>query len=109
MIRRPPRSTHCISSAASDVYKRQQYRCSSIDRIYKRWNEGYFLCVALIDSIVGTDRRSRSCIGLRKFTTFFFESKLLKLIHGALYGSVPIVSATLTFTLLSLLEFSRIK
>jgi len=25
MIRRPPRSTHCISSAASDVYKRQQY------------------------------------------------------------------------------------
>eukprot|EP00825_Cyclidium_porcatum_P028659 TRINITY_DN30853_c0_g1_i1.p1 TRINITY_DN30853_c0_g1~~TRINITY_DN30853_c0_g1_i1.p1 ORF type:complete len:147 (-),score=31.43 TRINITY_DN30853_c0_g1_i1:186-626(-) len=26
MIRRPPRSTHCISSAASDVYKRQQRR-----------------------------------------------------------------------------------
>ena len=25
MIRRPPRSTHCISSAASDVYKRQSY------------------------------------------------------------------------------------
>ena len=23
MIRRPPRSTHCISSAASDVYRRQ--------------------------------------------------------------------------------------
>eukprot|EP00825_Cyclidium_porcatum_P038091 TRINITY_DN4346_c0_g1_i2.p5 TRINITY_DN4346_c0_g1~~TRINITY_DN4346_c0_g1_i2.p5 ORF type:complete len:100 (+),score=11.84 TRINITY_DN4346_c0_g1_i2:60-359(+) len=23
MIRQPPRSTHCISSAASDVYKRQ--------------------------------------------------------------------------------------
>eukprot|EP00826_Nyctotherus_ovalis_P042196 TRINITY_DN4314_c0_g1_i3.p1 TRINITY_DN4314_c0_g1~~TRINITY_DN4314_c0_g1_i3.p1 ORF type:complete len:132 (-),score=11.44 TRINITY_DN4314_c0_g1_i3:331-702(-) len=23
MLRRPPRSTHCISSAASDVYKRQ--------------------------------------------------------------------------------------
>eukprot|EP00969_Alexandrium_andersonii_P199094 8792076-Alexandrium_andersonii.AAC.1 len=23
MIRRPPRSTHCQSSAASDVYKRQ--------------------------------------------------------------------------------------
>ena len=23
MIRRPPRSTHCISSATSDVYKRQ--------------------------------------------------------------------------------------
>ena len=26
MIRRPPRSTHCISSAASDVYKRQSKR-----------------------------------------------------------------------------------
>ena len=25
MIRRPPRSTHCISSAASDVYKRQDF------------------------------------------------------------------------------------
>eukprot|EP00825_Cyclidium_porcatum_P022895 TRINITY_DN25165_c0_g1_i1.p2 TRINITY_DN25165_c0_g1~~TRINITY_DN25165_c0_g1_i1.p2 ORF type:complete len:117 (-),score=15.06 TRINITY_DN25165_c0_g1_i1:77-427(-) len=25
MIRQPPRSTHCISSAASDVYKRQEY------------------------------------------------------------------------------------
>eukprot|EP00825_Cyclidium_porcatum_P004943 TRINITY_DN12359_c0_g1_i1.p3 TRINITY_DN12359_c0_g1~~TRINITY_DN12359_c0_g1_i1.p3 ORF type:complete len:100 (+),score=18.58 TRINITY_DN12359_c0_g1_i1:61-360(+) len=25
MLRRPPRSTHCISSAASDVYKRQGY------------------------------------------------------------------------------------
>eukprot|EP00826_Nyctotherus_ovalis_P055022 TRINITY_DN7278_c0_g1_i10.p1 TRINITY_DN7278_c0_g1~~TRINITY_DN7278_c0_g1_i10.p1 ORF type:complete len:320 (+),score=68.63 TRINITY_DN7278_c0_g1_i10:24-962(+) len=27
MIRRPPRSTHCISSAASDVYKRQLLYC----------------------------------------------------------------------------------
>ena len=27
MIRRPPRSTHCISSAASDVYKRQHFFC----------------------------------------------------------------------------------
>eukprot|EP00825_Cyclidium_porcatum_P030972 TRINITY_DN3276_c0_g1_i1.p1 TRINITY_DN3276_c0_g1~~TRINITY_DN3276_c0_g1_i1.p1 ORF type:complete len:635 (-),score=176.19 TRINITY_DN3276_c0_g1_i1:269-2173(-) len=26
MIRRPPRSTHCISSAASDVYKRQFFK-----------------------------------------------------------------------------------
>eukprot|EP00826_Nyctotherus_ovalis_P049309 TRINITY_DN5946_c0_g1_i11.p2 TRINITY_DN5946_c0_g1~~TRINITY_DN5946_c0_g1_i11.p2 ORF type:complete len:129 (+),score=18.81 TRINITY_DN5946_c0_g1_i11:23-388(+) len=29
MIRRPPRSTHCISSAASDVYKRQVYMACS--------------------------------------------------------------------------------
>eukprot|EP00969_Alexandrium_andersonii_P315581 13943365-Alexandrium_andersonii.AAC.1 len=30
MIRRPPRSTHCISSAASDVHKRQ--RCKRLQR-----------------------------------------------------------------------------
>eukprot|EP00826_Nyctotherus_ovalis_P033497 TRINITY_DN2716_c0_g1_i11.p1 TRINITY_DN2716_c0_g1~~TRINITY_DN2716_c0_g1_i11.p1 ORF type:complete len:156 (+),score=54.28 TRINITY_DN2716_c0_g1_i11:22-468(+) len=32
MIRRPPRSTHCISSAASDVYKRQDEECSLLKR-----------------------------------------------------------------------------
>ena len=31
MIRRPPRSTHCISSAASDVYKRQIKGKKAID------------------------------------------------------------------------------
>ena len=30
MIRRPPRSTHCISSAASDVYKRQVQNTADI-------------------------------------------------------------------------------
>eukprot|EP00826_Nyctotherus_ovalis_P023609 TRINITY_DN18153_c0_g2_i2.p1 TRINITY_DN18153_c0_g2~~TRINITY_DN18153_c0_g2_i2.p1 ORF type:complete len:148 (-),score=13.32 TRINITY_DN18153_c0_g2_i2:135-557(-) len=30
MIRRPPRSTHCISSAASDVYKRQFFNCATV-------------------------------------------------------------------------------
>jgi len=30
MIRRPPRSTHCISSAASDVYKRQMRRIANV-------------------------------------------------------------------------------
>ena len=30
MIRRPPRSTHCISSAASDVYKRQVEECAEL-------------------------------------------------------------------------------
>ena len=36
MIRRPPRSTHCISSAASDVYKRQSFHGSSIQLPWKR-------------------------------------------------------------------------
>eukprot|EP00825_Cyclidium_porcatum_P015253 TRINITY_DN18500_c0_g1_i1.p3 TRINITY_DN18500_c0_g1~~TRINITY_DN18500_c0_g1_i1.p3 ORF type:complete len:100 (-),score=38.95 TRINITY_DN18500_c0_g1_i1:170-469(-) len=39
MIRRPPRSTHCISSAASDVYKRQVSTQSTWDSWIKapRW------------------------------------------------------------------------
>eukprot|EP00826_Nyctotherus_ovalis_P039852 TRINITY_DN3863_c0_g2_i13.p1 TRINITY_DN3863_c0_g2~~TRINITY_DN3863_c0_g2_i13.p1 ORF type:complete len:162 (-),score=69.73 TRINITY_DN3863_c0_g2_i13:83-544(-) len=35
MIRRPPRSTHCISSAASDVYKRQGEIC--VNTLKKDW------------------------------------------------------------------------
>eukprot|EP00825_Cyclidium_porcatum_P012008 TRINITY_DN16232_c0_g1_i1.p2 TRINITY_DN16232_c0_g1~~TRINITY_DN16232_c0_g1_i1.p2 ORF type:complete len:135 (+),score=31.50 TRINITY_DN16232_c0_g1_i1:145-549(+) len=34
MIRRPPRSTHCISSAASDVYKRQPFYSSFLQVSY---------------------------------------------------------------------------
>jgi len=34
MIRRPPRSTHCISSAASDVYKRQLYDGAIVPEYY---------------------------------------------------------------------------
>ena len=34
MIRRPPRSTHCISSAASDVYKRQVFNDARSRRRY---------------------------------------------------------------------------
>eukprot|EP00826_Nyctotherus_ovalis_P064783 TRINITY_DN9510_c0_g3_i6.p1 TRINITY_DN9510_c0_g3~~TRINITY_DN9510_c0_g3_i6.p1 ORF type:complete len:101 (-),score=9.46 TRINITY_DN9510_c0_g3_i6:277-558(-) len=34
MIRRPPRSTHCISSAASDVYKRQLLYMSLIVTVF---------------------------------------------------------------------------
>src|SRR5680860_639080 len=36
MIRRPPRSTQSRSSAASDVYKRQPWRCSSPRRVRRR-------------------------------------------------------------------------
>ena len=35
MIRRPPRSTHCISSAASDVYKRQLVDPGIIKNFYE--------------------------------------------------------------------------
>eukprot|EP00825_Cyclidium_porcatum_P047705 TRINITY_DN7805_c0_g1_i1.p2 TRINITY_DN7805_c0_g1~~TRINITY_DN7805_c0_g1_i1.p2 ORF type:complete len:116 (+),score=29.17 TRINITY_DN7805_c0_g1_i1:76-423(+) len=35
MIRRPPRSTHCISSAASDVYKRQVSTQSTWEQVLR--------------------------------------------------------------------------
>ena len=41
MIRRPPRSTHCISSAASDVYKRQPKNLdlSIVDKVEQVTND----------------------------------------------------------------------
>ena len=46
MIRRPPRSTHCISSAASDVYKRQDknsgYPISELDRVSRNFDSRVF-------------------------------------------------------------------
>eukprot|EP00825_Cyclidium_porcatum_P003059 TRINITY_DN11421_c0_g1_i3.p1 TRINITY_DN11421_c0_g1~~TRINITY_DN11421_c0_g1_i3.p1 ORF type:complete len:437 (-),score=73.28 TRINITY_DN11421_c0_g1_i3:111-1421(-) len=46
MIRRPPRSTHCISSAASDVYKRQIYclQNNNHSKCYKHSN--LFNCIS---------------------------------------------------------------
>ena len=38
-VRRPPRSTHCISSAASDVYKRQQLRQMKLQAARERLQE----------------------------------------------------------------------
>eukprot|EP00825_Cyclidium_porcatum_P003822 TRINITY_DN11773_c0_g1_i2.p1 TRINITY_DN11773_c0_g1~~TRINITY_DN11773_c0_g1_i2.p1 ORF type:complete len:164 (-),score=48.62 TRINITY_DN11773_c0_g1_i2:272-763(-) len=35
MIRRPPRSTHCISSAASDVYKRQIEQLTWLNNLFQ--------------------------------------------------------------------------
>eukprot|EP00825_Cyclidium_porcatum_P038448 TRINITY_DN4467_c0_g1_i2.p3 TRINITY_DN4467_c0_g1~~TRINITY_DN4467_c0_g1_i2.p3 ORF type:complete len:108 (-),score=20.12 TRINITY_DN4467_c0_g1_i2:139-462(-) len=36
MLRQPPRSTHCISSAASDVYKRQTYSSPSSSPVHSQ-------------------------------------------------------------------------
>eukprot|EP00825_Cyclidium_porcatum_P035672 TRINITY_DN3743_c0_g1_i2.p1 TRINITY_DN3743_c0_g1~~TRINITY_DN3743_c0_g1_i2.p1 ORF type:complete len:117 (-),score=32.17 TRINITY_DN3743_c0_g1_i2:253-603(-) len=45
MIRRPPRSTHCISSAASDVYKRQVHgqgkKTRGIDQVKGQQNSKF--------------------------------------------------------------------
>eukprot|EP00825_Cyclidium_porcatum_P020382 TRINITY_DN2310_c0_g1_i2.p1 TRINITY_DN2310_c0_g1~~TRINITY_DN2310_c0_g1_i2.p1 ORF type:complete len:263 (+),score=66.62 TRINITY_DN2310_c0_g1_i2:120-908(+) len=56
MIRRPPRSTHCISSAASDVYKRQVLHDKEQDQllkiISKKFSEDKFRYDQLYDIIL---------------------------------------------------------
>eukprot|EP00825_Cyclidium_porcatum_P023135 TRINITY_DN25443_c0_g1_i1.p2 TRINITY_DN25443_c0_g1~~TRINITY_DN25443_c0_g1_i1.p2 ORF type:complete len:123 (+),score=16.99 TRINITY_DN25443_c0_g1_i1:26-394(+) len=42
MLRRPPRSTHCISSAASDVYKRQPLFCRVTKFLLQGFQIQYF-------------------------------------------------------------------
>jgi len=55
MIRRPPRSTHCISSAASDVYKRQLLTMAGLaEQAVERATEAYrrrdlMLCQAVME------------------------------------------------------------
>eukprot|EP00825_Cyclidium_porcatum_P023414 TRINITY_DN2576_c0_g3_i4.p2 TRINITY_DN2576_c0_g3~~TRINITY_DN2576_c0_g3_i4.p2 ORF type:complete len:107 (-),score=27.10 TRINITY_DN2576_c0_g3_i4:119-439(-) len=50
MIRRPPRSTHCISSAASDVYKRQVYdNLSNVVLSAKILNEAEYINEYVVD------------------------------------------------------------
>eukprot|EP00826_Nyctotherus_ovalis_P052653 TRINITY_DN6722_c0_g1_i1.p2 TRINITY_DN6722_c0_g1~~TRINITY_DN6722_c0_g1_i1.p2 ORF type:complete len:111 (+),score=18.79 TRINITY_DN6722_c0_g1_i1:29-334(+) len=63
MIRRPPRSTHCISSAASDVYKRQgiSYEMQTLPEY---WHKNYFLgllfrCAKYPNAAVNMTKRSR--------------------------------------------------
>eukprot|EP00825_Cyclidium_porcatum_P004222 TRINITY_DN11964_c0_g1_i1.p2 TRINITY_DN11964_c0_g1~~TRINITY_DN11964_c0_g1_i1.p2 ORF type:complete len:108 (-),score=27.23 TRINITY_DN11964_c0_g1_i1:6-329(-) len=53
MIRRPPRSTHCISSAASDVYKRQVVSTQST------WGKKELMQLALKNNRQGYPLRQR--------------------------------------------------
>eukprot|EP00825_Cyclidium_porcatum_P006258 TRINITY_DN13093_c0_g1_i3.p1 TRINITY_DN13093_c0_g1~~TRINITY_DN13093_c0_g1_i3.p1 ORF type:complete len:280 (-),score=89.91 TRINITY_DN13093_c0_g1_i3:48-887(-) len=50
MIRRPPRSTHCISSAASDVYKRQIPTRLSTNPFNKKTNNENNLIQSIIEN-----------------------------------------------------------
>eukprot|EP00826_Nyctotherus_ovalis_P052132 TRINITY_DN6571_c0_g1_i8.p1 TRINITY_DN6571_c0_g1~~TRINITY_DN6571_c0_g1_i8.p1 ORF type:complete len:230 (+),score=74.82 TRINITY_DN6571_c0_g1_i8:25-690(+) len=54
MIRRPPRSTHCISSAASDVYKRQTWSC--VEQVKKLNEQALLLKKAKSEVEVERDR-----------------------------------------------------
>ena len=71
MIRRPPRSTHCISSAASDVYKRQVY---SIIEFLK------YLQTASHTDISNVNSSARKLLGDQTFCRYYFESELFDLI-----------------------------
>ena len=79
MIRRPPRSTHCISSAASDVYKRQPALTS----------EGQLIC---LDAKTGQEQwvharstnATKECLHSYASPTIYQDSnRSLLLIHGA--------------------------
>ena len=56
MVRRPPRSTHCISSAASDVYKRQQRRSARVFRA--RCTETVFRPTLACSHLLGQEKIS---------------------------------------------------
>ena len=59
MIRRPPRSTHCISSAASDVYKRQ----------VRTWSEGDEIA-RVKEVMVGVDARIEAAFSVEAAAKF---------------------------------------
>eukprot|EP00825_Cyclidium_porcatum_P014177 TRINITY_DN1757_c0_g1_i1.p1 TRINITY_DN1757_c0_g1~~TRINITY_DN1757_c0_g1_i1.p1 ORF type:complete len:247 (+),score=53.24 TRINITY_DN1757_c0_g1_i1:77-817(+) len=58
MIRRPPRSTHCISSAASDVYKRQEVR-GTPPNTKDPWSAGIEFLTQNYELITQIDMRSQ--------------------------------------------------
>eukprot|EP00825_Cyclidium_porcatum_P017297 TRINITY_DN2003_c0_g1_i1.p2 TRINITY_DN2003_c0_g1~~TRINITY_DN2003_c0_g1_i1.p2 ORF type:complete len:163 (+),score=7.42 TRINITY_DN2003_c0_g1_i1:62-550(+) len=100
MIRRPPRSTHCISSAASDVYKRQVHgemgflhirfrnmdhegqRGDQLDTPLQKWNGRFYQCRQ--HQQTGKEReylrRSILCDRLRQ--KYWSRSGVLQQLHG---------------------------
>eukprot|EP00825_Cyclidium_porcatum_P025577 TRINITY_DN27762_c0_g1_i1.p2 TRINITY_DN27762_c0_g1~~TRINITY_DN27762_c0_g1_i1.p2 ORF type:complete len:145 (+),score=17.50 TRINITY_DN27762_c0_g1_i1:72-506(+) len=75
MIRRPPRSTHCISSAASDVYKRQIQRAAGAAGLH-----GLCLTLFIIQVTFIMQKRHKILIHRRKricrtetINIFFFK------------------------------------
>jgi len=81
MIRRPPRSTHCISSAASDVYKRQVKRVRDLmgptdsRKAPKGTIRGDLGKDAMMNLIHGSDSPENAAIELKRF---FSDSELFE-------------------------------
>eukprot|EP00825_Cyclidium_porcatum_P026148 TRINITY_DN28217_c0_g1_i1.p3 TRINITY_DN28217_c0_g1~~TRINITY_DN28217_c0_g1_i1.p3 ORF type:complete len:111 (+),score=54.10 TRINITY_DN28217_c0_g1_i1:132-464(+) len=77
MIRRPPRSTHCISSAASDVYKRQVSTQSTWDAASFDVAPGHYVLIEVADNGSGMDAAT-----LARACEPFFTTKRLGLGSG---------------------------
>eukprot|EP00826_Nyctotherus_ovalis_P064998 TRINITY_DN9543_c0_g1_i12.p1 TRINITY_DN9543_c0_g1~~TRINITY_DN9543_c0_g1_i12.p1 ORF type:complete len:112 (-),score=16.40 TRINITY_DN9543_c0_g1_i12:151-465(-) len=77
MIRRPPRSTHCISSAASDVYKRQIN--SSVPKIVK-WFSVYLAVFFLFN-----------------LYNMFFPVSYVNIIRRVALYKLPFISMSIVF------------
>eukprot|EP00825_Cyclidium_porcatum_P047712 TRINITY_DN7808_c0_g2_i8.p1 TRINITY_DN7808_c0_g2~~TRINITY_DN7808_c0_g2_i8.p1 ORF type:complete len:248 (-),score=63.03 TRINITY_DN7808_c0_g2_i8:195-938(-) len=79
MIRRPPRSTHCISSAASDVYKRQVSTQSTweadIDKANKREIRTMFLLFKVLLEITSSLMSYKELASMRYYFNDFNHDK----------------------------------
>ena len=86
MIRRPPRSTQGVSSAASDVYKRQCLKCALWVRLQEPWrlNLSCSCCLLLNLRIWNSNRTLGLCyyyyyvLLLRTATTYYYYYVLLR-------------------------------
>ena len=85
MIRRPPRSTHCISSAASDVYKRQEYK-----ERYEALGIEYFY--TLIDDAVARVIRSN---GGYIWACKNYDGDVMSDMVSTAYGSLAMMTSVL--------------
>eukprot|EP00826_Nyctotherus_ovalis_P065908 TRINITY_DN9708_c0_g1_i10.p1 TRINITY_DN9708_c0_g1~~TRINITY_DN9708_c0_g1_i10.p1 ORF type:complete len:315 (+),score=45.59 TRINITY_DN9708_c0_g1_i10:23-946(+) len=99
MIRRPPRSTHCISSAASDVYKRQgenklKVHSAQNDKkqVKKRSIEEIVACIDIRDTLVEEDKEFVALRAIANNGITSSETVVIKEQEGLSMGSLLIQS-----------------
>ena len=100
MIRRPPRSTHCISSAASDVYKRQlEARSPLLDHkvvelavsmprdVKQSLNVGKKILKETFSDLLPASITNRPKMGFGVPIDVWFRGELKELLHDVLLDS----------------------
>eukprot|EP00831_Metopus_contortus_P066117 TRINITY_DN589_c0_g1_i3.p4 TRINITY_DN589_c0_g1~~TRINITY_DN589_c0_g1_i3.p4 ORF type:complete len:105 (-),score=27.88 TRINITY_DN589_c0_g1_i3:66-380(-) len=90
MIRRPPRSTQGVSSAASDVYKRQVSTQSTWDRILMHCSAGIgrtgtFLALAHLMGKIGPDTPKTTRISVFHVVRLLREQRMSMVERSAQY------------------------